>query len=164
MWCCLYRRGLPESDLVTFEWSHLSRNTVIHQLHIQISLCLCVADYLTEVIASHSEGIAIAITELGATYLSVCHTLIVQMGNLKGKEGHSLTVSENSRNTDKAFASILDLLKKYGVNYKLPPRCWSLGSMSGATPSLESPQQQTEANTHKHMVSIFQEICANATK
>lgn len=91
VWCCLYQRGLPESDLVTFEWSHLSRNTVIHQLHIQISLCLCVADYLTEVIASHSEGIAIAITELGATYLSVCHTLIVQMGNLKGKEGHSLS-------------------------------------------------------------------------
>lgn len=49
-------------------------------------LCLCVADDLVQVIACHGEGKAIPVTELGATDLCVCHTLIVQMDNLRGNE------------------------------------------------------------------------------
>lgn len=63
------------------------------QIHIH-TLCLregkvlrlCVANNLTQVIARHCESIAIAVAELGATDLCVSHTLVVQMGNLRGNE------------------------------------------------------------------------------
>lgn len=51
-----------------------------------IYLTLRVTDNLTQVIACHCKGITIAIAELGAANLCVCHTLIVQMSNLEGDQ------------------------------------------------------------------------------
>lgn len=58
----------------------------IYTLHRNygLHLCLRVPDNLTQVVACHCEGISVAIAELGAADLCVCHALIVQMGNLKG--------------------------------------------------------------------------------
>ena len=62
-------------------WSQCSQS--------RVSLCpdrrLGVAEDLAEVVARHPEGIAVAITELGAANLSVGHTLVVHMGNLEGE-------------------------------------------------------------------------------
>lgn len=58
----------------------------IYTLHRNygVQLCLRVADNLTQVVARHCEGITVAVAELGAADLRVCHTLVVQMCNLKG--------------------------------------------------------------------------------
>lgn len=69
--------------------------TLIHSyIHRNDHLRLCVADYLTQVIACHCKCVAIAITELGATDLCVCHTLVVQMCNLRRyKDSHEIYAS-----------------------------------------------------------------------
>ena len=54
-------------------------------LHPCASLALCVADDLSEVIASDCKSIAVPVTELGPADLGVCHTLVVHVLDLRGK-------------------------------------------------------------------------------
>lgn len=80
--------------MATLDWmGHYIFLEKIYQIHnhtLRLSesevLCLCVANNLTQVIACHCKGVTIGVTELGATDLRVCHTFIVQMGNLRGNE------------------------------------------------------------------------------
>lgn len=53
-------------------------------------LCLCVADDLTQVIASDGESVAVTIAELSTTNLSIGHTFIVKVLDLDKAEEREL--------------------------------------------------------------------------
>lgn len=78
----------------TFNWGTIKQLGIFTFYHNGSEyLSLCVADNLTQVVACHGEGVAVTVAEPGTANLRVCHTLVVQMCNLKrGSERKSATI------------------------------------------------------------------------
>lgn len=104
-------------------------------------LDLCVADDLTQVVARHSEGVAVPVAELSPADLGVCHTLVIHVHDLEGERG---------RQSMSVCAWCREVPPWYGLRgYLHTVSLWGHGQMPHSNQRVLSSRKKLGAQTHR---------------